>query len=509
MAGENYLHNIGLFDGNSWIDMGNGTGTNMPVLAVTVDGPDVYFGGYFTRVNMIRDVGRIARWKDFQFYSLDNSNNGMNEVVTSLAAVGDYVVAGGFFGYTGCAWNPYIAMWDGHEWLPLGSGMNGVVCAVTSDPSYIYAGGNFTHAGGEFAEDIARWNGNQWLPVGPGIKNGLVFALATNGTDLYAGGDFTMAGFTPVNNIAHWDGSGWYELGSGTDGPVYAAAVIGTDAYAGGDFTTAGGVTVNNIAKWDGSSWSPLICGTDGPVYAMTTDGTDLYVGGDFSYAGFYLAYNVAKWDGSEWWALGHGATGRGVHGPVRAIAVCNGDVYVGGDFTVAGYDTAYSVAVFTGGDWYPLGSGIGGEKNMYRTDGVWAIACAAGGDVYVGGNFSSAGGKGSHGIACWHTVLPTDAEMDPVPVRHMLSQNFPNPFNPYTTIRYEVPAAGGKVSIGIYDVSGRLVRVLIDAPHTGGSYEVSWSGLDDGGRRVASGIYFCRLKAAGHVETTKIVLVK
>jgi M6 family metalloprotease-like protein len=89
------------------------------------------------------------------------------------------------------------------------------------------------------------------------------------------------------------------------------------------------------------------------------------------------------------------------------------------------------------------------------------------------------------------------------------LSQNFPNPFNPATTIQYSVAEGDGMVSLAVYDVGGRLVRTLVDGRQTGGSKSVTWNGTNDRGQRVSSGIYFYRMIAPGFSQTRKMVLLR
>jgi hypothetical protein len=84
----------------------------------------------------------------------------------------------------------------------------------------------------------------------------------------------------------------------------------------------------------------------------------------------------------------------------------------------------------------------------------------------------------------------------------------WPNPFNPTATIRFEIPRAG-HVTLRIYDVSGRLVRALVEGWRDARVYEVFWDGTDDAGRRVASGVYFCRLTDGASVQARKTVLLK
>lgn len=83
-----------------------------------------------------------------------------------------------------------------------------------------------------------------------------------------------------------------------------------------------------------------------------------------------------------------------------------------------------------------------------------------------------------------------------------------PNPFNPMTTIRYEI-AAPGHVTIAVFDVGGRLVRNLVDKHVDAGRHEVMWNGLDGAGNAAASGVYFYRLKTPGFIDTRKMVLLK
>jgi hypothetical protein len=88
------------------------------------------------------------------------------------------------------------------------------------------------------------------------------------------------------------------------------------------------------------------------------------------------------------------------------------------------------------------------------------------------------------------------------------LEQNRPNPFNPSTQIVYQL-AENGRVTLGVYDVSGRLVRTLVDGLQPAGAYSVTWDGRDDDGRLSSTGVYFCKLTAGKFSQTRRMVLLK
>lgn len=88
------------------------------------------------------------------------------------------------------------------------------------------------------------------------------------------------------------------------------------------------------------------------------------------------------------------------------------------------------------------------------------------------------------------------------------LEQNFPNPFNGTTTIHYSVGDRCA-VELRIYDAAGRVIRVLEHMDRSPGRYSVLWNGRDGAGRDVASGMYFCRIKAGKFSQTRKILYVR
>jgi hypothetical protein len=102
-----------------------------------------------------------------------------------------------------------------------------------------------------------------------------------------------------------------------------------------------------------------------------------------------------------------------------------------------------------------------------------------------------------------------SDVDDGVLPTQLSLGTAYPNPFNPMTTIVYEVPSMM-PVSIRIFDVAGRLVRILVDgADVPAGRHEIVWKGRDERGNQVAAGVYFYQLEAGSFADTKRMTLVK
>ena len=97
------------------------------------------------------------------------------------------------------------------------------------------------------------------------------------------------------------------------------------------------------------------------------------------------------------------------------------------------------------------------------------------------------------------------------LPAQYSLSANYPNPFNPSTTIDYNVENAGN-VSIVVYDMMGREVKTLVNeyvTPKLGGDYSITWNGINNSNAFVATGIYMYRMISNDFIKTSKMTLAK
>ena len=443
---------------------------------------NVYVGGAFRAVGGISTVVNNIVQYNVQTNSWSalgtGANNGVSGSVNALAVDGQGLVyVGGRFAQAVGVSASSVARFNPatNSWSALGtgggSGTNDIVRALAVDgQGRVYVGGLFTQAGGVSANSVARFDPatNSWSTLGTGANNGvtglpilgipdlplppdfppdfvlpgIVGALAVDGQgNVYVGGAFTRAGGVSANSVARFNPAtnSWSALGTGSSNgvsgsrtpilPIPSVSALAVDGqgrvYVGGDFTEAGGVSANSVARFDPAtnSWSALGTGANngvsgdetllsGPsVSALAVDGQGrVYVGGRFTRAGEVSANRVARFDpqANSWSALGTGAN-NGISGDetsfpgpsVSALAVDEqGRVYVGGDFTQAGGVSARSVARFdpATNSWSALGAGVsfslgsGGEVNALAIDGQ--------GRVYVGGRFTRAGGVSANNVA-------------------------------------------------------------------------------------------------------------
>jgi hypothetical protein len=101
-----------------------------------------------------------------------------------------------------------------------------------------------------------------------------------------------------------------------------------------------------------------------------------------------------------------------------------------------------------------------------------------------------------------------TDNNNNSVPLLSTSLSNYPNPFNPQTTINYSIRKAG-KVSLDVYNLAGQKVKTLVNDRKTAGSHNVVWNGKDDAGNNVSSGVYFYRITNGKESKTNKMILMK
>jgi subtilisin family serine protease len=195
-------------------------------------------------------------------------------------------------------------------------------------------------------------------------------------------------------------------------------------------------------------------------------------------------------------------------------IGVWGDDVQIGGDFVPVGtVVTAMDEDGVVCGWCVTHHTGQFGLMAVYGDDPDTEIDEGASPDeavtVVVGDHvFEGVVWTGMGAVIQFNDVARLTTASQTLPQHTALHQNFPNPFNPETTIAYDL-AAGAFVTLTVFDVRGKRVRVLVSANQPAGKYRVEWDGEDGRGHRVASGVYFYRFDAGSYKQTRKMVLLK
>jgi trimeric autotransporter adhesin len=431
--------------GNFWSALGTPTqnGTGGQVFALALSGTDLFVGGSFFSVSSGSQnnisAGNIACWNTTgNSWSLfgTSTQNGVNSDVMTLAVNGsDLFVGGGFRTVSSDSQDRisarYIAKWNGvgGSWTPMGSeaqnGTDGRVNSIVMHGSDLFVGGWFTKVNDPVsadhpAEGIAKWNttGNTWAPLNiaaQSIKGVSVSALAVSGNDLMvAGGTMRVRSNSPNANftdrVAKWNLTTnlWERAfpdlrGDGIDGVVSAIVDGGSVIYVGGSFTLAGNVDANNVACWDKSTrtWSALGSreqnGVSGSVTSLAVIDGELFVGGFFSSVSSsgqnsMSANNIARWSATagSWTPLGS-ASQNGTNSYILALAVLEGDLFVGGAFTSVSSSSQSAVSANRIARWSTAGSfwsALGSPTQNGTDQRVFSLA-VSGTDLFVGGEFS------------------------------------------------------------------------------------------------------------------------
>ncbi len=159
------------------------------------------------------------------------------------------------------------------------------------------------------------------------------------------------------------------------NGKIYTIYKNGSDLYAGGQFSISG-ISGANIMKWNGTSW----IGNGSLILSPFSQGEvrDIVSYNGSLYATGDIAGKIKRWDGNTWQSVGTGLNGKG-----WALAVLNNELYVGGDFTTAGGVAANHIAKWNGTSWSSVGSGVNGsvrELTVYNNT------------LFAGGTFPTSG---------------------------------------------------------------------------------------------------------------------
>ncbi len=460
-------------DGLQWLPAGL---SPINILSITSADTTIFAGTFSSGIFTSSDFGN--NWFSF------NNNYPYGSLTYSLEHIGNSVFAGNESGL-------YELILGETEWNKRNEGLyafNPECIVVDNDKIYVGAPGGKIY--------ISSDKGNSWLSsqvsetfasiISIAFKGDTIYT-ATNGfvyfsTDSAVTWSSTNLSAPQISSIAIKDGNTFVGTSSGiwlsTDGGltwtqknngltmdyVRKLAIDSVNIYAG----TLEGLFISSDF---GENWIKAIAGISQTmaVEAIEVVGEKVYVGGIY---GIYVSTNY----GTSW--VFKGLSNR--------IVQC-----------ISGYENLIFAGTFPDGIYR---STNGGNAWQVFNDGL-PYKNAISMEVLDSTLFT-----GILGFGLWNRpliVTGIEAEQNELPTEFYLSQNFPNPFNPSTTIKYQIPELRF-VTLNIYDVLGSEVATLVNEQKPADSYEVQFNGSN-----LPSGIYFYRIQAGSFIETKKMVLMK
>ena len=406
------IYGAAAWNGSTWSGLGGGMYNSNIGHAVLTSGTDVYVGGTFD--TLFQTSGQstamgVGRWNGSAWSSL---GSGWSESIGAMHAVGpDEVYAVGNFGESGKL-RADLARWNGSAWLAVGPQYlgNPKLTSVAKVGANIYIGGSFiVDPISRSTTGLMRWNGSAWKMI-TDLTADYVYALAEQNGDLLVAGSGLQFPGGPVTGLVRVRPSSlvaadptytFSVVGGAVNGTVRALLVSGNDLTIGGRFTNIGGTAgFANIARWSaiGATWSPYGNGlgsTSEDVFALAEANGRVYAGGSFTVSGFPSGDNcrrLAYWNTTHnyWQQVGE------LDQQVRALCSLDGNVYVGGSFTQNITSPMPGIARCSGSRLYPIHAGLTKSATYSNPTATTNALAAAGGKVYVGGDFTKAGDQGA-----------------------------------------------------------------------------------------------------------------
>jgi photosystem II stability/assembly factor-like uncharacterized protein len=304
-------------------------------------------------------------------------------------------------------------------------------------------------------------NGASW--TSSGIAVAYIYRMAAIGANLFAG-DANNGILTSTDN-----GTNWTTVNNGlTNTQIRALFVTGSSILAG---TRGGGLfqSTNN-----GANWTAMNSGLNKYVYAIEKIGSNLFAG--TGNAGVFLSTN----NGASWTAVNNGLP---IANPIYALVVSGTNLFAGT------YGGGIYLSTNNGSNWAEVNTGL-----TYK--GIQALMIS-GSYIYAGADLS---GVWRRPLSEMITGVERSSEL---PAEFKLSQNYPNPWNPSTIIKYTIPKTS-RVILKLYDITGKVIKTLVNEEKTAGNYELTIKAGN-----LPSGVYFYRIQAGSFVQTKKMILIK
>jgi hypothetical protein len=359
--------------------------------------------------------------------------------------------------FAGTEEGAFLSTNNGNSWVAINNGLtNLLVSTFAMNSTYLFVGTD---------DRVFRSsdNGSNWIPVNNGLTNPFVQAIAVSGTNLFAGTAYPGGVFWSTNN-----GDDWVAVNNGlTSEPIINLTVSGPNLFAG---SVGHGLFLSTN---NGNSWSQVNNGlTNDFILACTVSGINLFAG---TFEGAFHSTN----NGSSWTHVGL------TNYYVGTFVWSEGNLFAG-----AGSSGVY-LSSNNGGSWSDVTNGLTNYNvGALAINGTYLFASTLYDGVW------------RRPLSQMITSVREIAENE-MPREYKLGQNFPNPFNPTTTIKYRIQELSF-VTLKVYDVLGNEITSLVNEEKYVGSYEAKFDATV-----LPSGVYFYRIQAGSFVETKKMLLLK
>ncbi|MCX6162087.1 MAG: T9SS type A sorting domain-containing protein, partial [Ignavibacteriae bacterium] len=486
------------------------------VNTITGSGSNLYVGGSFAIIGgQIRS--NIARFNNVtgEIDAVWNPNASLQ--IRAITVDGSNIYAGGNFTTIGGQSRRSIARLNNTDgqadsWNP---NADGGVYGITVYGSNIYVAGVFNNIDGKAINMLAKLDNTDghadpaWHPNPSSSCNRII----PSGTDFYVQGSFDYIGEVPRNDLAKisiatgtLDATWNPNAGAGTS--VYSMVVSGSNIYAAGSFTSIGGQSRNRIARLNNTngnadSWNP---NSSSSILSIYLSGSYIYAGGNFTTIGGQPRNRIARLNTSDGMA---DSWNPDANSTVRSIDFSGSDVFIGGDFNTIGGSAQQSFAYFTDKplpvELLSFNANAEGSKVTLR----WQTAS----ELNNHGFYIERKNGENNGWKEIGFIKGSGSANTPMSYSYEdrgLTANYPNPFNPSTSIDFQLPA-DSKVTLKIYDITGKEVRVLLNNEiRTANYYTIRFDGSS-----LSSGIYYYKISASDtrgqnkYEQIKKMALIK
>ncbi len=232
--------------------------------------------------------------------------------------------------------------------------LNDIIQSIVVFNNDIYIGGNFTTINGQYIPYIAKYNGTNWVNIGQNIDFPVIKLKVIN-QELYALGYFSQIGGILANKVAKYDGTNWQNVNNFpiVNGVPSDIALYNGNLYISGLFyTTSLG---NHIIAYKNNNWQSVgggILGANDDIHSIEVYNNELYVAGNIFQSDGNIGQGIQKWNGQNWNSVGGGFYSQTSNGLGRYLKVHNGKLYASGAFDNAGGIPAYSIAYWDSTQW-------------------------------------------------------------------------------------------------------------------------------------------------------------